>query len=84
MEAIWITFRSVTAAQRGERVLKEAGIAAGLMRTPRWMQDRGCGYSLRLRAAYGSQAVAALGRQGVSFIKVYGQSAGGELREVAL
>ncbi len=82
MEAIYITFRSITAAQRGERVLKEAGIGAAMQRTPRWMQERGCGYSLKLRGGLQAQAIAALRHQGVAFTKVYAQRAPGELEEV--
>ena len=42
-----ITFRSVTPAQRGERVLQRQGYSCSLQRTPRWMQEQGCGYSIR-------------------------------------
>ena len=43
------TFRSVTYAQRGERSLTRRGIGCTVMRTPKWMEDQGCGYGLRLR-----------------------------------
>ena len=39
-----ITFRSVTPAQRGEAILKREGINCTLQRTPRSMQEKGCGY----------------------------------------
>ena len=44
-----ITFRSVTYAQRGERLLNRWGERCSLKRTPRWVEERGCGYSLRLQ-----------------------------------
>ena len=44
-----ITFRSVTFAQRGERALRQAGINCELQRTPRWMEESGCGYSLSVK-----------------------------------
>lgn len=84
MDAYFITFRSITAAQRGERILNEAGISAALQRTPRWMQEQGCGYSLRLGGARAAQAVGALRQRGAVFAKVYIQSAGGEIREAQL
>lgn len=84
METVFITFRSITAAQRGERVLKEASLNAALQRTPRWMQERGCGYSLRLRYPAAAPAVAALRQKGAQFVKVYAQSADGNIRELTL
>ena len=49
MKQYMITFRSVTYAQRGERSLTRRGIGCTVMRTPKWMEDQGCGYGLRLR-----------------------------------
>lgn len=66
-----ITFRSVTPAQRGEELLKRAGLDCGLRRTPRWMEEQGCGYSLRLRCRDAAGAVALLRQNNVSFRKVY-------------
>ena len=37
MEICYITFRSVTYAQRGERVLSGSGIGSTLQRTPKWV-----------------------------------------------
>lgn len=84
METVFITFRSITAAQRGERVLQQANITAQLQRTPRWMQDRGCGYSLKLKPGYAPAAVGQLRQKGAQFVKVYAQSAEGQTRELPL
>ena len=65
-----ITFRSVTLAQRGERILAAAGQHCSLARTPRWMEERGCGYCLRIRNEWKS-AAAVLDRAGVEYRKVY-------------
>ena len=43
-----ITFRSITYAQKGERLLKEMGIPCTLQRTPKALTRQGCGYCLRL------------------------------------
>lgn len=51
MDAFYITFRSVTHAQRGERILKGGGIRCSLRRTPRWMEEQGCGYCVGLDAS---------------------------------
>ena len=84
METVFITFRSITAAQRGERILKDANLSPLLQRTPRWMQERGCGYSLRLRSSAAAQAVALLRHKGRQLVKVYAQNSDGQTQEMAL
>jgi hypothetical protein len=78
----FITFRSVTYAQRGERVLRQAGIACQLQRTPRWMEERGCGYSLGVKDI--RSALDALQLRQVPFRKVYRRNADGSMEEVGL
>lgn len=84
MKFYYITFRSVTYAQRGERLLEKEGIRCTLLRTPKWMESQGCGYSLQLWAPDPGQGVALLRSAGVPFRKVYVQKIGGELEEVAV
>lgn len=79
MSIFVITFRSVTHAQRGERVLRAAGFRCGLQRTPKWMEEQGCGYSLRLWAEDMEPAVAVLNRNRIPFRKRYRQGADGIL-----
>ena len=67
----FITFRSVTPAQRGQRLLQQAGMDPLLQRTPRWMEERGCGYCLRLRPEDTARAVALFRQAGLSFSKIY-------------
>ncbi len=71
MEMNFITFRSVTPAQRGQRTLQQAGVSCTLLRTPRWMEERGCGYCLRLRPEDRNRAVALLRQAKLSFSKIY-------------
>ena len=73
MNIYCITFRSVTLAQRGERVLAASGLRCTLARTPRWMEERGCGYCLRIRSEWRA-AAAALDRAGVEYRKIYRQN----------
>ena len=72
-----ITFRSVTPAQRGQRVLQKAGVSSMLQRTPRWMEERGCGYCLRLRQEDTKRAVDLLRQGKLSFSKVFAGTDGG-------
>ena len=84
MKFYFITFRSVTFAQRGELVLNKAGIRCTLQRTPRWMESQGCGYSLRIWTADVKASVELLGDEGVPMRKVYVQGDNGVLEEVAV
>ena len=84
MKNCMITFRSVTPAQRGEGVLKRGGIPCTLQRTPRWMQEKGCGYSLRLECRHLQEAVSLLRKNGVAFQKAYTLLDGGAVEEWTL
>ena len=84
MKFYYITFRSVTHAQRGERVLQNAGIRCTLQRTPRWMEAQGCGYSLRLWTKDVMPGVDTLRRAGVPLRKIYVQMEDGVLEEMTL
>ena len=86
-----ITFRSVTYAQRGERSLTRRGIGCTVMRTPKWMEDQGCGYGLRLRGKDLHRALDILHRaldilrqEDISWRKVYGFTREGRAEELAL
>jgi len=84
MEMCFITFRSVTYAQRGERVLMGAGIGCTLQRTPKWMEQQGCGYCLRLRGAMVHRALELLHQAKVPMRRVYANGPGGEMKELVL
>lgn len=84
MRSICITFRSVTLAQRGERALRAAGVECTLQRTPRWMEERGCGYCLRLRPQDAARGVQLLRGTGVSYSKVLSTPEQGRVEELAL
>ena len=84
MKYCMITFRSVTPAQRGEGTLRKAGMECTLQRTPRWMEEQGCGYSLRLRPADGARGVALLRANQVPFRKVYLREENGTMEELSL
>ena len=85
MKTEWlITFRSVTYAQRGEKVLKNGKIACRLQRTPKYLTERGCGYCLRLQETDVPAAVALLRRDKLSYEKLYALRADGSTEERVL
>ena len=81
MKFYYVTFRSVTHAQRGERLLQRDGIRCTLLRTPKWMEQQGCGYSLRLWTDQIYPVLKILQTGKVSLGKVYLQGADGQLEE---
>ena len=83
MRYYFITFRSVTYAQQGERLLKGSGFRCALHRTPRWMEEQGCGYALRVWTAEIEPAVALLSERQIPMRRVYLQRQDGQLEEVA-
>ena len=46
----YLTFRSITHAQKGSNLLTEAGIRHRMLRTPKTLSAQGCGYALMLLA----------------------------------
>ena len=84
MKFYYITFRSVTYAQQGERVLQKRGIRCTLLRTPKWMEQQGCGYCLRLRMGDVHRAVELLRQKQVPLRRVYVQNSDGRMKEMGL
>ena len=71
MKYALITFRSVTLAQKGESILRSKGYRCDLQRTPRWMEEQGCGYSLRVMIGDVQGCVMILREKNTAFRKVY-------------
>ena len=84
MKFYYVTFRSVTFAQRGEKLLNQKGIRCTLQRTPRWMEEQGCGYCLRIWTKEISLAVEILRQAGIPLRRVYLQRGDGLLEEMTV
>lgn len=82
MNGCIITFRSVTPAQRAERLLNRAGISCRIQRAPRWMEEQGCGYSLQMPCSQIVAAVELLRRERVAYRKIYGPEQKGKREEL--
>ncbi len=82
MNGYYITFRSVTPAQRGESLLRKFGYRCGLQRTPRWMEEKGCGYCLRLYTDRIGEIVGLLRKNSIGYGKVYLLHPDGETEEI--
>ena len=84
MRSCFVTFRSVTYAQRGEKALRAVGIGCVLQRTPRVLEERGCGYNLSIYQSDVERAVVVLRQSQIPFRKVYCRQADGTMGEVAV
>ena len=84
MKSFLLTFRSVTYAQKGERILKRGGIDCFIRRTPKALSNRECGYCLQLRPWDVEKALALLHSAQVQFGKVYALDYDGKFEEMAL
>ena len=84
MKSYFLTFRSVTFAQRGEAIVSRNQYRCTLQRTPRWMEEQGCGYSLRVWARDIMPVVELLRREQIALRRVYVQLPDGGLEEVAV
>lgn len=79
-----ITFRSVMPAQRAEGILHAQKIGCTVRRTPKWMENQGCGYSLRLHCIQLPQATQLLEQHNIPYRKSYRHADGGWLEEMHL
>ena len=84
MRFYFITFRSVTYAQRAEKLLNQRGYRVSLLRTPRWMEEQGCGYALKLWTNRISAAVQLLRENRIQMRKVYEQTEDGGMEEMRI
>lgn len=84
MKFYYITFRSVTYAQRGEQLLNQKNIRCTIQRTPRWMEAQGCGYCLRVWTKEIGPAVKLLEDARIPMRRVYLQRSDGLLEEMSL
>ena len=84
MKFCYITFRSITPAQRGETMLRRSGVECSIQRTQRWMEQQGCGYSLRLRCPDVPDAVQLLQQNEIPYRKLYRDLQNGKLEEMHL
>ncbi len=79
-----ITFKSVTYAQNGARVLANNGIITHLVRPATVLARGSCGYALRMNAIGASKAVRLLRQKNVPFAGLFYEMLGGEIREAEL
>ena len=81
MKTFLITFRSITFAQRAEAALQRHGIRSTIRRTPKWMEERGCGYAVELKQGDVAPVTGILDSQGIAYRRIYRVSEDGTIEE---
>ena len=71
MKTFFLTFRSITQAQRAERAYAKEQMGCVLRRTPRWMEERGCGYGVEVKGPELTACLEVLRRERIPFRKSY-------------
>ena len=71
MKWMYITFRSVTYAQRARAALEQEGLTSTMIRAPKWMAERGCSYALKLSPETGERAEKLLDAAGRPYLQKY-------------
>lgn len=69
MNEYYLTFRSLTLAQRASMELSRQGIPSQFLRTPQSLSTTGCGYSVRVDQMHFHAAKAYLYRAGIRYDK---------------
>lgn len=78
----YFTFRSMTQAQRAVSALRQTGIFAALIRTPRAISTKGCGYSIQVGGDVVYRTAEVLRANLILHEKAYRITAGGRAEEV--
>ena len=84
MNYYYITFRSITGAQRAVKIFERAGITSRLLRTPKNLITDGCSYSVRIHESRIKQVVNLMREAGLRYNKVFLMYADGSNMEVRL
>ena len=71
MKTFFLTFRSITQAQRAEQAFAREGMGCTLRRTPRWMEERGCGYGVEVKCPDLKTGLQVLRQEKLPFRKSY-------------
>ena len=80
----YLTFRSITHAQKGSNLLTAAGFRHRMLRTPKMLSSQGCGYALQLARKDVEAAVQCLRSHHAVLQRIYWQHEDGSVEELVL
>ena len=84
MEYCFITLRSLTIAQKAEGVLHKNGVGCVVQRSPRWMEEQGCGNGLRIDCEDIGEALTLLRTNRIAYKRAYMRRSDGRMEAMEL
>ena len=84
LSSVFLTSRSVTYAQRMERILRRNGISAHIERPEREITERGCAYAVVISETFLPEAIELLRYNGILPVKVVARDEYGGYREIRI
>lgn len=84
MEKYVIMCRTISYAQRGERILGRNNIASYIVKAPQHLTSEGCSYGLRVGERSRDKAVVILRNSGIRLGKIFRVGSDGTYTEVGL
>ncbi len=84
MSICYITFRSITGAQLGAKLLEQFHIHHHMMRAPQTMAKNGCGYALKIKGQDFQNALEILRRGNAPYQRLYGDFGLGKVEDLGL
>jgi len=82
MEKIVIMCRSISYAQRGERLLERSNISASIVKAPQSVTSEGCSYGLRVGEKNKGKAIVILKNSGIRIGRIFKLESDGSFVEV--
>ena len=84
MDRYVVMCKSLSFAQRGQRLLAANNIVSYIVKAPQNLSLEGCSYGLKIKAMYIDKTLLILKSSGIRVGKVFGINSNGSFTEVAL
>lgn len=82
MKYCFITVRTLTAAQMAESQFRRNGLQCRIRRSPRWMEEQGCGYGIMVAFNDYNKCLSILNNNRIPYKKVYLKDENGKMEEL--
>ena len=82
MKYCFITVRTLTAAQMAESQLHRNGLQCRIQRSPRWMEEQGCGYGILVAFSEFDKVMPILRNNRIPYKKIYLKDDKGDMEEM--
>ncbi len=84
MKSCFITLPTLTAAQMAESQLRRSGIQCRIQRSPKWMEEQGCGNGITVPFDVFDKCITILKNNRIPYKKAYLKDEGGKMEVLEL